>query len=159
MCGCIPECCKPVQAIAPQAGGAITGDYITLKDVEKCFVFVQINQASATSVDITIEQAADVSGTGSKAITNAVPIWANQDCQASDALVRQADAVSFETSVEVKNKIVIFQIDPAHLDVNNGFDCITIKTAASDPTNITVAQYILTDLRYGGATPPSDIVD
>ncbi|MHB1652345.1 MAG: hypothetical protein ACYCVD_07685 [Desulfitobacteriaceae bacterium] len=159
MCDFIPECCKPVEAIAPQAGGAITGDYVTLRDAEKCFVFVHINQADAATIEITIEQATDVSGTGSKAITNAVPIWANQDCATSDALVRQTDAVSFTTSDAVKHKIVIFQIDPAHLDVNNGFDCITIKTAASDPTNITAAQYFLADLRYGGVTPPSDIVD
>lgn len=159
MCSCIPECCKPVQAIAPQAGGVITGDYITLKNAEKCFVLVHINQANAAQVPITIEQAQDVDGTNSKAITYAVPLWANQDCAASDALVRQTDAVFFTTSVDVKNKMVIFQIDPAYLDVNNGFDCITVKTAASDVTNITAAQYWLTDLRYGEATPPSDIMN
>jgi hypothetical protein len=158
MCN-IPESCKIIEAIAPQAGGAIVGDYVSLRDVEGCFVVVHVNQAAAAAVAITIEQAQDVAGTGSKAITYAVPIWADQDCAASDILVRQTDSVSFNTSAALKHKVVIFQVDPAHLDINNGFDCIVVKTAASDPTNITVAQYHMCDLRYGGNTLPSDIVD
>ncbi|WP_407309766.1 hypothetical protein [Desulfosporosinus sp. SB140] len=86
-------------------------------------------------------------------------IWADQDCVASDVLVRQADDVAFTTSAALAHKLVVFQINPAHLDVTNGFDCITVKTAASDPTNITAAQYILSDLRFGGSTPPTDITD
>lgn len=155
----IPETTKIVEAIAPQAGGAITGHYVSLRDAEVCYVIVHLDQANAAPVDITIEQASDVAGTGSKPLTYAVPIWANEDSAASDALNRKTDAVSFNTSAAVKHKLVIFQIDPAHLDVNNDFDCITVKTAASDPTNLTAAQYILADLRYGGATSPSDIVD
>ncbi len=159
MCN-MPECCKIVEAITPGAAGvALVGDYVSLRDVEDCFVVVHVNQANAATVAITIEQAQDVAGSGSKAITVPVPIWANQDCAASDALVRQADAVSFTTSSVIKHKLVVFQIDPAHLDVNNGFDCIVVKTAASDVTNIVAAQYHMSGLRYGGSTPPSDIVD
>ncbi|GAB6174501.1 hypothetical protein JCM15765_39790 [Paradesulfitobacterium aromaticivorans] len=155
----IPETTKIVEAITPQAGGAITGDYVSLRDAELCFVIVHIDQANAAQVAITIEQAQDVAGTNSKVITNAIPIWANEDCGATDALVQKPEDVDFTTLATIKHKLVIFQIDPAHLDVNNGFDCITVKTAASDPTNITAAQYLLADLRYGGNTPPSDIVD
>ena len=155
----IPEKDKPVEAITPQVGGAITGAYVSLRDAEMCFVLVNINQANAATVDITIEQATDVEGTGSKAITNVVQIWVDQDCAATDALVRQVDAVAFTTSAALKRKLVVFQIDPARLDVSNGYDCITVKTAASDVSNITAAQYILGDLRYGGSTPPSDTID
>lgn len=155
----IPEKCKPLEAITPQAGGAITGAYVSLRDAEDCYVVVQINQAAATPVDITIEQATDVEGTGSKALTNTVPIWTDEDCVASDLLVRQTDAISYTTTAATKNKLVVFQLNPAFLDVTNGFSCITVKTAASDPTNITAAQYILSDLRFGGSTPPTDITD
>ena len=65
----IPEKDKPVEAITPQAGGAITGAYVSLRDAEMCFVLININQANAATVDITIEQATDVAGTGSKVIT------------------------------------------------------------------------------------------
>jgi len=89
----------------------------------------------------------------------AVPIWANLDCAASDALVRQTDAVSYTTDAELKHKIVVFEIDPATLDLVNGFDCLVVITGASDVANITQAMYYLVDDRYKQATPPSAIVD
>ncbi|WP_407312057.1 hypothetical protein [Desulfosporosinus sp. SB140] len=158
MCN-IPEKDKPLEAITPQAGGAITGTYVSLRDAEDCYVLVQINQATAEPVAITLEQATDVEGSNSKPLTNLIPIWADEDCTSSDLLVRQADAIYYTTSTTAKHKLVVFQINPAHLDVTNGFDCITVKTAASDPTNITAAQYILSDLRFGGSTPPTDITN
>jgi hypothetical protein len=155
---CLPEQCKIVEAITPQAGAALTGDYVSMKNAHRAFVLVHINQAAANTVAITIEQATSVAAGGSKAITTAVPIWADEDCVTSDALVRQTDAVAFTTSAATKHKLVIFQIDAATLDDANGFDCITVKTGASNAGNITAATYIL-ETRYPGATPPSAIVD
>ena len=155
---CLPEVTKIVEAITPQAGAGITGDYVSLKNVHRAFVVVHIAQAAVNTVAISIEQASAVAPTGSKVITNTVPIWANEDCVASDALVRQTDAVDFTTSAAQKHKIVVFQIDPTTLDLANGFDCITVKTGASDATNITAAQYYLCE-RYQQATPPSAIID
>jgi hypothetical protein len=156
---CMPEQMKIVEAITPQAGAAITGDYVSLKNTGRAFVVVHINQAQANTVAITIEQATAVAPTGSKAITTAVPIWANEDCAASDTLVRQTDAVSFTTSAAVKHKMIVFQIDPTGLDVANGFDCITVKTGASHADNITSAMYYLADYRYQQATPPTAVAD
>lgn len=153
-----PSCYKIVEAITPQAGAAITGDYVSLKNAIMAYVVVHINQAAANTVAITIEQATAVANTGSKAITNVVPIWANEDCVTSDTLVRQTDAVSFTTSAATKDKIIVFQIDPATLDVANDFDCITVKTGASSASNITSAMYYL-DMKYSQATPPSAIID
>ena len=155
---CFPEQCKIVEAITPQAGAALTGDYVSLKNAHRAFVLVHINQAAANTVAITIEQASAVALTGSKAITVAVPIWANLDCAASDALVRRTDAVAYTTDAGTKHKLVVFEIDPATLDTANGFDCITVKTGASNAANITSAVYVL-DSRYPSASPPSVIVD
>lgn len=156
----LPEMFKIVEAITPQAGDAITGDYVSLKNFQKAFVIVEVAQAAVNQMTISIEQATNVSAGGSKAITNAVPIWANEDCAASDTFVRQTDAVSFQLSAAQKHKIVVFQIDPSTLDVANGFDCIVVKTGASDATNITSAQYILVGQRYGGGlAAPSAITD
>lgn len=157
----IPEGVMEVNAVRPQAGGAITGDYISLKNVNMAWVVVTIYQDTADQVAITIEQATDVSNslTDSKAITNVVPIFANEDCASSDAFTRQTDAVSFTTSVaDDVIKKVIFQIDPALLDVNNDFDCITVKTAASDVTNLTEAHY-LCEMKYKKEVPPTIITD
>jgi hypothetical protein len=109
-------------------------------------------------VALTPFQATTVAAGSEKVLANVVPIWADQDTAASDALVRQTDAVNFTTSAAVKNKIVIFQIDPAQLDADGGFDCVTLKTGASNAANITQVMYYLRT-RYSQVTPPSAIVD
>lgn len=156
----LAETAKRVHAIVPQVGAAITGDYVSLKNVTGPIdIAIDVAQGNAATMAITIEQASVVAGTDSKVITEVVPIWANEDTAASDSLVRQTDAVGFTLSAAVKNKMVIFRIDPATLDLANGFDCITVKTAASHADNITSAVYVLGNLRYSQATPPSAITD
>jgi len=150
---------KIVEALKPQAGAALTGDYVSLKNYARAFVLVHINQANAAVVAITIEQASVVAGTDTKVITKAVPIWANLDCVASDALAAATAAVGYTTDAGTKDKLVVFEIDPCSLDVANGFDCITVKTAASNAANITSALYLLVKGRDTGATPASAIVD
>lgn len=156
----LTENAKIVQALNPAADAAgRAGSYISLKHVGKAYVVVNITQGNAATVPLTIEQATSTAGTGSKVITNAVQIWADLDTSTSDALVRAADAVNYTTDAGLKNKVVVFQIDPRSLDIANGFDCIVVKTGASNVANITSATYILTDLRYQQATPPSVLVD
>lgn len=140
---------KIVAAIAPQAGAAITGDYISLKKAGHVAVLVDINQAAVDVVAITIEQATKVDGTGSKPLAVDVPIYLVADAATSDEWVRQTDAVAYTTSAAQKHKLVAFEIDASALDVAGGFDCITVKTAASHATNVTQASYILSALRYG----------
>ena len=154
----IPQALPLIEAITPQAGDAITGDYISLKNAHRAFVLVHVAQGNAATMAISIQQATDVAGTGTKVITVVVPIWANEDCAASDTLVRQTDAVNFTTSAAVKHKLIVFQIDPETLDMANGFDCITVITGASNAANITSAVYLL-EPRYAQTTPPSAIVD
>lgn len=150
---------KIVEAMpcATDAAGR-TGDYISLKNTKMAWVIVDITQGNAATIALTIEQASAVAGTGSKAITLTVPIWANLDTAATDTLVRRTDAVSYTTDAGLKNKQVVFQIDPATLDLANGFDCITVKTGASNVANLTHANYIL-ETRYAQATPPAAITD
>lgn len=151
---------KIVEALPPAADAAgRSSDIISLKNAGKAYIIVSLTQGNAATVALTPMQAQDVSGTGAKVLANAVPIWANLDTANSDTLVRQTDAVNFTTDAAVKNKQVIFEIDPALLDLNNGFDCIYFTTGASNAANITAALYELTDLRYAQDTPPSAIVD
>lgn len=145
----ISENVKIVAAIAPQAGGAITGDYVSLKKAGHVTVLVDINQANAAPVAITIEQATAVAGTGSKALAVDVPIYLVVDAATSDEWVRQTDDVEFTTSAATKHKLVAFEINACDLDVAGGFDCVTVKTAASHADNVTQASYILSALRYG----------
>ena len=155
---CLPEVTKIVEALTPQVGAGVTGNYVSLKNVHRAFVVVHVGQADVAQMAITIEQAPDVAPTATKAITVVVPIWANEDCVASDTLVRMPDAVNFTLSAVAAHKMVIFQIDPSTLDIAGGFDCITVKTGISHADNLTSAMYYLCE-RYQQATPPSAILD
>jgi hypothetical protein len=135
----LPEGLKPIEAITPQAGAAITGYYISLKNAVRVYVVVHINQAAANTVGITLEQATSIAAGATTPITVSVPIWANEDCVASDRLVEQTAAVGFTTSAAQKHKMVVFEVDPATLAPT--FDCLTVKTGASAAGNITSAMY------------------
>jgi len=149
-----------VEALAPAADAAgRNGAWVTLKNAYKAAIKVHIAQGNAATVELIVQQAQDVSGTGAKAIAENAKIWACLATDTSDALVAQPDGVTFTTDAALKNKIVVIQIDPATLDVANGFDCIRVQTGASNAANITEATYILTPLRYAGSPPPSAIAN
>jgi hypothetical protein len=149
-----------VEALAPAADAAgRSGAYVSLKNCAKLFMVVHITQGNAATIALTINQATAVAGTSAKVITNAVRIWANQDTSVSDTLAAQTAAVNFTTSAAVKNKMVVFEIDPAALDLANGFDCVNIATGASNAANITQAMYYQAGLNYGGAAAPSATQD
>lgn len=154
------EGAKIVEAMTPATDAAgRTGDYISLKDAARVFIVFHVAQGNAATIALTIEQATAVAGTASKAITNVVPIWSNLDTSLTDTLVARTPAVSYTTDAALKNKVVVFQVDAASLDTNNGFDCLTLKTGASNAANLTQAMYYLVGLRYPQATPPAAITD
>ena len=144
---------KFVDAIEPQAGAAITGNYISLKNVLKCLVVVHITQAAANTVAITLEQSTAVAGTSHTAITQVVPIWSNLDTGTSDVLVKRTNAVSYTTDAATNNKVIVFEVDATKLDA--GYDVLNVLTGASSASNITSAVYIC-ELRYSGADLDAD---
>jgi hypothetical protein len=155
----LPQHYKIVEALTPGADAAgRTSDWVSLKNCHKAWIVVHVDQGNAATIAITVEQATAVAGTSNKAITVAVPIWANEDCATSDTLVAQTAAVSFTTSAAVKHKQVIFEVDPAALDQANGFDCLAVVTGASNAANITSAQFYLAT-RYPQGTPPAAITN
>jgi hypothetical protein len=154
---------KIVNLLAPAADAAgRAGDYFSVKHaMKKAFVVCKVNQGNAATVAFTLSQATHVAGTADKALTGNVSIWANEDTVTSDTLVKQTDAKAFTTSAAVKSKIVVFEIDIASaLDINNGFDCITVTTGASNAANITEATLYLPLATPGQtSTQPSVIID
>ena len=151
---------KVVQAVEPKTTNtAITGAYVSLKNVNTVAVIVNFTQAVGHATVISLYQAQDVSGTGAKILSNNVPVWANEDVSLGDSLIRKADGVSYTVANTAKNKQVVFHIDPAKLDVNDGFTCLNVRIGAStQATNFASAEYIL-DSKYAGDVPPSVVVD
>ena len=154
-----PQNAKLVEVLAPAADAAgRTGTAFSLKNAHKAYLIAHITQGNAATVLLTPQQCTTVAGAGAKAIP-ATRVWANLDTSLGDALAQAADAANYTTDAAVKNKVVIFEVDPAQLDVAGGFDCLRLNTGASNAANITQVMGLLMPLRYGDATPPSARVD
>jgi hypothetical protein len=151
----LPYQIPPVSLLAPAADAAgRTSSYRTLKNALKAYIVVEVNQGNAATVLLSVLQATDVSGTGSKAM-GAVPIWLVADTSVTDALVAQAAAATFTTSAATKDKFAVFEITPEScMDITGGFDCIAISTGASNAANITHATLFVLQ-SYQGASAPS----
>lgn len=152
----------PIGMIPPQAGGStVTGPYKSLRNVSgKLAVVIHINQGNASQPVISLLQATNSSGAGSKAVgTQALPpIFYNADTTASDTLVAQAAAATFTPDVTVKDKLIVFEFDPADaLDINNGFNHLAVSIAGSNAANIIEAHMEYLG-RYQQAVPPASEV-
>lgn len=150
---------KLVEVLAPAADAAgRTGTAFTLKNAHKAYLVVHITQGNAATILLTPQQCTTVAGGGAKAIP-VQRVWANLDTSVNDTLVRAADAATYTTDAGVKNKIVVFEIDPSYLDTANGFDCIRLNTGASNAANITQVMAYLVPLRDAAEPPPTARVD
>lgn len=143
-----------VQAIAPIAGGSQrTGDYISLKNVTKCLIVCEFAMATTDTCAIVVNQATAVAPSGATPITQVVPIWSNLDTSTSNTLTARTAAVNYTTDAVAKNKVVVFQIDPDHLDA--GYDVIGVVMGSSNASNFYSAVY-LCEMRYSGADVITD---
>jgi len=142
-----PEMIHVVDVMTPAADAAgRNSDAVSLKNFSLAIVEASINQGNAATIALTLQQCTAVDGTGAKALTVNVPIFASQDVggASGDVLTRQTDGVAFTTSAALTRKTIRFVIDPATLDLAGGFDAIRIVTGASNAANITSARVILT---------------
>lgn len=151
---------KIVMAIVPATDAAgRTSAYVSLKNYHKCFIVIPITQGNAATIALTPVQASAVAGTGSKALSQNCRIWSNLDVATNDTLTSRTAAKSYTTDAGVKNKIVVFEIDPAELDQANGFDCIGFTTGASNVANLTSGVFVLMEPRYPQDVPPTAVTD
>jgi len=128
--------------------GGITADYISMKNVIRAWIVVSLTQAVGHATGIDPKQATAVPGTSAKAFAKTLPIWANEDCATSNTLAAQTAAVTYNVTNDIKNKLVIFQVDAEKLDVANSFDCIGVTVDdSSQATNIASITYLL-ETRY-----------
>lgn len=135
---------------------AVTADYISMKNVIRATIIVTLKQAVGHATGIDPVQATDVSGTGEKAFTKALPIYANEDTAASSLLTAQTPALTYNVTNDIKSKKLVIIVDAEKLDVRNGFDCLGVTLdASSQATNFANVEYIL-EMRYQGAEVITD---
>jgi hypothetical protein len=152
----IPGTLNVVRGLAPTAGGAdATGDYITTKYAHRLWVVFLTVQGAAAIPTLSIMKATDVAGTGATAMTEPAKIYSTLDCATSDVLVKRTDAASYALDAALKDKLVVFEIDPRAL---GSYTAIAAKVSASAAGNITSVLYVI-ETRYGTDAQPSMIVD
>jgi len=152
----LPQNCKIVTGLTPHAGGALTGDYVSLKNAHKCWIVIESCGGAANAATFGVREGTDVAPGASAAITALMPNWINNDTSTADALTKNADLATLTTDGLATPKLGIIEVDPAILTA--GYDCIAVTEGASNALNITSVLYILAE-RYQQATPPSAIVD
>lgn len=154
--------------------GANSGDWVSLKNYGRCAVVLY--KAVGTNGDdptITINQASDVSGTGSKALTitrvdkkqaatNLLAVGQFTTSTTGSPATHDTFSTNTWTNSDLAEQaaIVIIDIKAEDLDIANNFDCIQI-TVADVGTNAQLgcALYILHEPKFSVDPLPSAIVD
>jgi hypothetical protein len=153
----LPSECKVVQLKSPTTTNtAITTRYVSLKNTIKAWLVVNLTQAVGHATPLTPRRATDVSGSGAANLTGNAPIWACEDCAVGEIAPVPA-AGSYTVVNDIKNKQVIFEIDPAAL--GEGFDCLALLIGASTQATNFVSADVYLASRYPQATPPSALAD
>ena len=153
----VPTRFKLVQAFAPKTtNAALTSQVVTLKNAIRATLTLHFTQAVGFASTPTIKQATDIAA-GTNAAGPTCRIWANEDTAATDTLVAQTAAASYAVAADIKNKMVVFEIDPAAL--TDGYDCVycTIATS-SQATNFVSGEWQI-ETNFALATPPTAILD
>jgi hypothetical protein len=151
------------------------GDWVSLKHYDGCLVV--FHKAAGTAGDdpsVVLNQATDVSGTGSKALNfnhiyhkigatalSAVGTFTKVELATETADLDLVSVNSVDLLTDVGETIIVVNVRATDLDVDNSFDCLQFTVEGDDVANATLsaAYYILYNCRYPGPTPPSAIVD
>lgn len=153
----LPTKFKIVQLLQPQtSNGALTSDVVSLKNAIRAWIVIHLTQAVGHATTPTLRQSTNVA-LGATAAGPTCRIWANEDVAASDALVAQTAGASYAVTADAKNKVVVFEIDPATL--TDGYPCVYLTEATSGQATNFVAMEAIIETNFSQTTPPSAIVD
>lgn len=153
----LPTKFKIVQAFAPKTtNAALTSQVITLKNAIRVWLVLHFTNAVGFASTPTLKQATDIAA-GTNQAGPSSRVWANEDTAASDLLVAQTAGASYAVAADAKNKMVVFEIDPAALA--DGYDCLYCTIATSgQATDFVSGEWVIQD-NFAQASIPSAILD
>lgn len=153
---------KILNAYGPATPSSAAPQYVSLKNYNHLTIVLSaLNATTVTGSAVVLTQATAVAGTGAKtlAFTKA---WRNIDAAAADTLAEfTVSSNTFTTdSTNSKRLLYVIEVEAESLDVDGGFDCVTVGLANATATTIT-ATYILSGCRDAGnvAVLPAAITD
>lgn len=154
----LAEKANPYIAALPNnyTGAAVTKRYISLKYVGHLSIHIATGAWAGGTAAVTLKQATAVAGTGSKALAFTL-MWT--DKAAAGTLVETA-VTSNTFDLDTADSQYIIEVDPATMDLANGFDCLALDVASPGANNdYYSAVYVPSQIRYKQATPPAINVD
>jgi len=151
------ETAKIIGAAQPKdySGAAMTAKYVSLKNYDHLTIIIHTGAWAAGTAAVTLLQATNVSA-GSATGLGMDYMWTGT--VASGYLTKTA--VTADTfNLAAANSLYVIEIDADELDVDDGFDCVTVAIADPSANDYYAVNYILTEPRYAEATPPSAIAN
>lgn len=146
------------------SAGNNTGDWVSLKNYERCSIIVFKNAGTAgDDPTVTIQEATAVAGTSAQNLAVIDKVYVKQDTNLLSAgtfsVVTQAAAATYTDATSAEDA-AIWVIDVKAEDLSDGYDCIN-ASIADVGTNAQVGciLYLLWPARYGEQTLVSAIVD
>jgi hypothetical protein len=165
--GRLVESANIVAGIIPidLAGQANNGDYVSLKNYERCAV-VLYKAAGVAGDDpvFKLQQAQDVAGTGVKDLLF-TDIYKKLGAQTGVGVFTKATQTAATSHTDAASAeaqaIFVIEVKASDLDVNNNFDCIRVEVAdvGAGGAQIGCAFYILYNARSGGSVGLTAITD
>lgn len=153
---------KVVPAFVPidTTGAARSGDWVSLKNYDRLVIVIMQGAWAGGTPAVTLNQASDVAGTGSKALAFTEK-WEGTALTA-DTLTRSAVSSNTFNLTAAANKFTVIEVKASDLDTNNGFDCVQVAVASPGANaDLISGLYILGNCRHPSQVTgtPSAIID
>lgn len=150
-----------VHAFGPAVPSSASPRWISLKNVDAIEVVIQVlNATTVTGSAVTLSQATAVAGTSAKTLAFTT-YYSNVDPSANANTTKQTASSNTFTTLTTNSATAIYRIpiDPATLDVNNGFDCVRVALANATAATVSAHYNIVTSDGGNYTTMASVLVD
>ncbi len=151
------ESIQIVEAFPPidTTGAGQTGNMISLKGSAHCLIIIQTGTWAGGATGITLEQAKDVTDSGS--VSKALGfswMWTNDGAPTASLLTKTAvgsDTFNLDTAASM----YVIDVPADTLDVDNGYDCLQVLFATPGANaDLINGIYILSGTRFSGDWTP-----
>lgn len=148
-------------AVAPKdiISAAQTGDWVSLKHYSHCTIILIQGAWTSGTPAVTLLQAPDVTGGGSKAL-EFTRRWSKVGLSIGSQFIMTAVAANTFNLPNVANTINVLEVNGDDLDVDGGFDCLSVSVASPGAVaDLLTVLYILSGARYAQSNMPDAKVD
>lgn len=121
-----------------------TSQWVSLSLYSHASIFIYVtNATTVTGSAITLNQASDVAGTGSKALAF-VSYWSNILAGSTDTLAAQTAVSNTFTTLTTNSAsaLYIIEVQDTDLDLNNNFKAIQVAAATAVAQTMTIAFHL-----------------